>query len=118
MEKNEPIYVAAIVKRCSTYEANYVKACDVARFCRCFNNGFEAFLYLCFGYFIHRAPNAEMLRFDYCPRTGEKIDWDKIYETYKYEFKDYDEKLEDKVKSGEYLYKTYPEYRLNYNLGY
>jgi hypothetical protein len=120
MEKKNVIYVAAKVERTRSYDVTYVKDSDIARLFRCYNNGFEGFIFFCFGCVTHRAPNqGEMLRFTYCPISGKKIDWNKIYEAHKHEFNDYDKELEKEIKSGVYRsIEVYPEHHINNYLGY
>ena len=67
---------------------------QVANVFRNYNEGFEGFFYFCKNAFIWRRPNAEMERFDYDTKTGEKINWAKIYEENKHSLRDYSEKRE------------------------
>ena len=41
-------------------------------------NGKEGFISFCQGKFAWRAPNADLVRFHFCPDTGAKIDWDEV----------------------------------------
>lgn len=41
-------------------------------------NGKDGFISFCQGKFSWRAPNADLVRFDFCPNTGVKIDWDEV----------------------------------------
>lgn len=41
-------------------------------------NGKEGFILFCQGKFAWRAPNADLVRFHFCPNTGVKIDWDEV----------------------------------------
>ena len=41
-------------------------------------NGKEGFISFCQGKFAWRAPNADLVRFHFCPDTGVKIDWDEV----------------------------------------
>ena len=43
-----------------------------------YNKGKEGFISFCKGENSWRAPNAELVRFNYCPNTGIKIDWDEV----------------------------------------
>jgi hypothetical protein len=67
---------------------------SVVEFFSRYNSGFEAFFYFCKDEFVYRAPNASTIRFNYCPMTGQKINWKEIYETNKQKFRDYDSKLD------------------------
>jgi hypothetical protein len=61
---------------------------------RYYSEGFKAFYYFCKNEFMWRSPNADMIRFDYDTKTGEKINWAKIYEENKRSLRDYSEKEE------------------------
>ena len=67
---------------------------QVAGVFRNYNDGFKGFFYFCKNAFIWRAPNANMERFDYDTKTGEKINWAQIYEENKRSMHDYSEKQE------------------------
>lgn len=43
-----------------------------------YNKGKEGFVEFCKGEDTWRAPNASLVRFNYCPNTGTKIDWDEV----------------------------------------
>lgn len=67
---------------------------EIVEFINGYCNPFEAFYYLCHGKFIWRCPNADIIRFDYEPYTGTKINWEKIYNDNKMKFSDYSEEKE------------------------
>ena len=67
---------------------------DIAELFNRYCDSFEGFFYFCKGESIWRAPNADMCRFDYDTKTGEKINWAKIYEENKHSLRDYSEKQE------------------------
>lgn len=43
-----------------------------------YNKGKEGFISFCKGENVWRAPNADLVRFNYCPITGEEIDWELV----------------------------------------
>lgn len=45
-----------------------------------YNKGKEGFIEFCKGEDTWRAPNAYLVRFNYCPITGAKIDWEQVLE--------------------------------------
>ena len=69
--------VKTLIKRFSEYE-----------------NSFVGFYYFCKDRCIWRRPNIDIARFYYDPKTGVKIDWEKVYEVGKVFFDDYSEKTE------------------------
>lgn len=69
--------VAAIFNGSSIY---YVSACDLPNEFNGFTDSYAGFEAFCNNNFVWRRPNADMLRFDYDPTTGEKINWDKVFE--------------------------------------
>jgi hypothetical protein len=73
----------------------YINSKYVVDFFSGYGDSFQAFVYFCLGKFIWRAPNADLIRFEYDPVTGEKINWLEIYELNKEEFKDFSEELDD-----------------------
>ena len=53
-----------------------------------YNKGKEGFISFCKGENVWRAPNSSLVRFNYCPITGEKIDWELVLEEGLKYFKD------------------------------
>ena len=53
-----------------------------------YNKGKEGFIKFCKGENSWRAPNNFLVRFNYCPITGEKIDWEQVLEEGLKYFKD------------------------------
>ena len=50
----------------------------LAKYFKGYNNGKEGFISFCQGKFAWRAPNTDLVRFNFCPDTGVKIDWDEV----------------------------------------
>ena len=69
--------VKGLIKRFSEYEKPFV-----------------GFYHFCKDIYIWRRPNIDIARFYYDPKTGVKIDWEKVYEVGKVFFDDYSEKTE------------------------
>ncbi len=75
MYNNIIIYVAAGQRFSST---NLFTAQGLADLFNGYNKGKEGFISFCKGENVWRAPNTSLVRFNYCPITGEKIDWEVV----------------------------------------
>ena len=53
-----------------------------------YNKGKEGFIEFCKGENSWRAPNTSLVRFNYCPITGAKIDWEQVLDEGLKYFKD------------------------------
>lgn len=79
-------FVAAIFDGSSIH---YVSAADLPNEFNRFTDAYAGFESFCKREFSWRRPNTDMLRFEYDPLTGRKIDWDKVFsENEKYVRKD------------------------------
>ena len=59
-----------------------------------YGESFQGFYFFCKNIHAWRSPNADMLRFEYCPLTGQKINWDNLYERNKNKLRGYSVELE------------------------
>ena len=84
---------------CCHDTGGFIRADELVDFFNGYHKGFEGFYYFCHDVNAWRAPNSFMYRFNFDPMTGEKIDWNAIYEWYKEDLKDYTPELEKNMKS-------------------
>ena len=73
---------------------------DLVSICKNYGGDkFKHFFYFCKGWNLLERPNCDMLRFNCDPKTGEVIDWSRIYEEHKHDFDGFSQELDAKFYS-------------------
>lgn len=65
------------------HETHFITTKNIWDFFKGYSKSEQGFTSFVNGWFIWRAPNADMTRFMYDPFTGERIDWDAIRRFYR-----------------------------------